>query len=209
MSARCSPDATPPKLPATIGAGVTLLVGGARSGKSDLAVKLAEAWEQRNGGDVLFVATAEALDDDMASRIDRHQQERPARWRTVEQPRFCAADVDDLSDDALLIFDCLTLLVSNLLFAEQPIAPHVSLLAERFAARRGPSIVVSNEVGMGVHPESALGRTYRDELGYANRMVAERSETSLLVVAGRGLALQPVQWTDEDPAAPSRPNRPT
>ena len=178
----------------TIGSGLTVLLGGARSGKSDLAVKLAETWEQESGPSVVFVATAEALDQDMTDRINRHQDDRPDRWQTIEQPRFGASDVDAIADADLLVLDCLTLLVSNLLLAEQPIDPHVSALAERLAARSGPSIVVSNEVGMGVHPETELGRIYRDELGYGNRMMAERAETALLVVAGRALALEPVDW---------------
>ena len=189
----------------TIGTGLTLLLGGARSGKSDLSVKLAERWEQTTSNssletgapNVIFVATAEALDDDMANRIDRHRDERPGHWQTVEAPRFGGTDVDELPDHGLVILDCLTLLVSNLLFAEQPIGPHVTLLAERLAARSGPSLVVTNEVGMGIHPETALGRTYRDELGYANRMVSERAETSLLIVAGKALALDAVAWADE------------
>ena len=187
----------------TLGGGLTLLVGGARSGKSDLAVRLAEQWEQQTDGAVIFVATAEALDDDMTARIDRHKDDRPTRWTTIEAPRYGAPDVDagDAADDAgLLILDCLTLLVSNLLFAEQPIGPHISDLAARLAARRGPTLVVSNEVGMGIHPETALGRTYRDELGYGNRMMAEHAETSLLIVAGRALALDSVAWRDDEGA---------
>ena len=184
----------------TIGAGLTLLIGGARSGKSDLSVKLAERWEHAAAQDrsdtIIFVATAEALDDDMANRIDRHKDERPTHWQTVEAPLFGAAEVGELPDTGLVILDCLTLLVSNLLFAEQPIGPHVSQLAERLAARSGPALVVTNEVGMGIHPETALGRTYRDELGYANRMVSERAETSLLIVAGKALALGDVDWAD-------------
>ncbi len=187
----------------TIGAGLTLLIGGARSGKSDLSVKLAERWEHAatdgdspGNGEIIFVATAEALDDDMATRIDRHKDERPGHWQTVEAPLFGAAEVGELPATGLVILDCLTLLVSNLLFAEQPIGPHVSQLAERLAARSGPALVVTNEVGMGIHPETALGRTYRDELGYANRMVSERAETSLLIVAGKALALGDVDWAD-------------
>lgn len=169
---------------------MTLLVGGARSGKSDLAVKLGTAWD----GDVLFAATAEPIDADMSARIDRHRLDRPDRWSTVEHPLFGAEQVAELSSDALLIVDCLTLLVSNLMYAEDPIVPHVSSLAAALAGRAGPSIVVSNEVGMGVHPETELGRAYRDQLGTANRVVAEHAETALLIMAGRALPLEGVSW---------------
>lgn len=173
-----------------LGDGLTLLLGGARSGKSDLAVRLGT----EHAGPVTFVATAEPLDDDMAARIDRHRADRPPTWPTVERPRFDAADCAALDGQDLLIVDCLTLLVSNLLLAEAPVEPHVSALADALAARPGPTIVVSNEVGMGVHPETPLGRAYRDELGLANRQVAERATTSVLIVAGRALPLEAVGW---------------
>ncbi len=173
-----------------IGRGLTLLVGGARSGKSDLSVRLGRSWP----GPVVFAATAEAIDDDMSDRIDRHRLDRPESWPTVEHPRFGGDELASVPDDALLILDCLTLLVSNLMFAEQPIEAHVSRLAIALTERSGPSIVVSNEVGMGVHPETALGRTYRDQLGTANRIVGHHAETTLLIVAGKALPLEDVSW---------------
>lgn len=186
-----------------IGSGVTLLLGGARSGKSDLSVELGEAWADASdprsnpsaGPAVLFVATAEALDADMTARIDRHRLERPADWQTVEQPLFGAGDVAALPSEPLLILDCLTLLASNLLFAERSIPEHVSALSQALADRSGPSIVVSNEVGMGIVPENSLARTYRDELGRANRIMADAADTALLIVAGRALPLEPVTWS--------------
>lgn len=173
-----------------LGSGLTVLIGGARSGKSDLAVRLAGSWT----GPVTFAATAERLDDDMTARIDRHREDRPSSWETVEHPRFGAVQAATIADDALLVVDCLTLLVSNLMLAEQVVRTHVDLLGAVLAARPAPSIVVTNEVGMGVHPETALGRTYRDELGVANRTVTEHAERALLIVAGRALPLEPVTW---------------
>ncbi|MGI9594635.1 MAG: bifunctional adenosylcobinamide kinase/adenosylcobinamide-phosphate guanylyltransferase [Acidimicrobiales bacterium] len=173
-----------------IGSGLTLLVGGARSGKSDLAVGLGTAW----GGPVVFAATGEPIDDDMAARIDRHKLDRPDGWATVERPRLNGADVEQIAADALLIVDCLTVLVSNLMLAEQPVEAHAEVLAQALADRPGPTIVVSNEVGMGVHPETALGRSYRDQLGRVNRIVAERAQTALLIVAGRAIPLESVSW---------------
>lgn len=175
-----------------------MLLGGARSGKSDLAVRLGAGFD----GPVVFVATAEAGDDDMATRIDRHRAERPA-WPTVESPLFGAAEVEEAQDDALLLVDCMTLLVSNLLLAERPIADHVRALGAALAERTGPAVVISNEVGMGIHPETPLGRAYRDELGRANRLLAEAADEAYLIVAGRALTLQPV----EAPLAPAVPPR--
>jgi adenosyl cobinamide kinase/adenosyl cobinamide phosphate guanylyltransferase len=169
--------------------GLTLLLGGARSGKSDLAVRLGTSWP----GSVVFVATAEPLDRDMTARIDRHRLDRPD-WPTVEAPVFDADRVGELDPEPLLILDCLTLLVSNLLLAERPVVPRVTELADALADRAGPSIVVSNEVGMGVHPETELGRAYRDLLGTANRLVAERATSALLIVAGRALRLEEIEW---------------
>lgn len=172
-----------------LGRGLTLLLGGARSGKSDLAVQLGEAWS----GDVTFVATATAGDDDMATRIARHQAERPAGWHLIEQPHFNAIDAAELPDDALVIVDCATLLVANLLFAdlgEAAVLAHVDALASALAARHGPTLMITNEVGLGIHPETALGRDYRDLLGRVNRSLAEQSETSLFVVAGKVLELE-------------------
>lgn len=190
-----------------LGTGLTLLIGGARSGKSDLSVKLGTAW----GGPVTFVATSEPLDDDMADRITKHRLERPAEWPTVEEPQFAADHVCAIPDDDLMILDCVTLLVSNLLFAEAPIAEHISTMAEALAKRSGPTIVVSNEVGMGVHPETSLGRTYRDELGRANRIIAEASDDALLIVAGRAIPLEPVSGPGPMPGTQriDRPDNPS
>lgn len=190
-----------------IGRGLTLLLGGARSGKSDLAVRLGRAWT----GSVTFAATAEALDDDMADRIVRHRIDRPDAWGLVESPRFAAAEVADLPGDGLLIVDCLTLLVSNLLLADDgttdpaAVAPHVSTLARALSERPGPTIVVSNEVGMGIHPPSELGRVYRDELGRANRLMAEAADDALLIVAGRALRLDPIEPVLGDAGPDPRP----
>jgi len=175
-----------------LGRGLSLLVGGARSGKSDLAVRLGEAWPHQ----VTFVATATAGDQDMAARIRRHQDERPAGWPLVEAPMFGATDAAVLAADDLVIVDCITLLIANLMFAdmdEQGIDRHVDELGRALAARHSPTILISNEVGLGVHPETELGRTYRDTLGRANRVLASAAETSLFVVAGKALPLQDLE----------------
>lgn len=166
---------------------LTVLVGGARSGKSTLAVELG----LRHDGPVLFVATAEAVDDDLRERIARHREERPA-WPTVEVPLALADAVRAADEHTLVIIDCLTVWVGNL-FHHRPDtldrhAAYDDLLAS-LGDRRGPTVVVSNEVGLGLHPETALGREYRDELGRLNQSVAAVADRALLLVAGKALVL--------------------
>ena len=170
---------------------MTLLVGGARSGKSDLAVQAGNAWS----GDVCFVATAEAHDDDMATRISCHQAERPSDWMLVEAPRWAASDVAQVPGASLVIVDCITLLVSNLFLDpadEAAILAHVDDLGAALAARSAPTIVISNEVGLGVHPQTELGREYRDLLGRVNRVLTNHADAAFFVLAGMGLPLQQI-----------------
>ena len=178
-----------------LGRGLSLLVGGARSGKSDLAVQLGESWPDQ----VTFVATATAGDADMTARISQHQNERPAGWTLVESPNFSATHAEALAVDDLVILDCVTLLVSNLMFAdnaESAINRHITELGQVLASRAAPTLVVSNEVGLGIHPETELGRIYRDTLGRANRSLAAAAETSLFVAAGKVLPLHEltIRW---------------
>ncbi len=172
--------------------GLTLLLGGARSGKSDLAVQLGHAWH----GEVILAATATAGDDDMAMRIERHQHDRPHDWGLIEAPYFGADEAALVPEHALLIVDCLTMLVANLVFADRcdtEIDAHAVALADVLANRTAPTLVVSNEVGLGVHPESELGRRYRDLLGRVNRRVGTRSDDVLFVAAGRATRLEHVE----------------
>jgi adenosylcobinamide kinase / adenosylcobinamide-phosphate guanylyltransferase len=166
---------------------ITFLLGGARSGKSALAVELG----RRHDGPVVFVATCPVIDDDVASRIARHRVTRPA-WPTVEEPVELAGVVEQADRDALVIVDCLTLWVSNLMLRGDD-EPDVTAAAAAFAgallARPGSAVVVSNEVGSGVHPEHELGRRYRDLLGRTNQIVAAAAENTLLLVAGRAIRL--------------------
>ena len=174
-----------------LGRGLSLLIGGARSGKSDLAVQLGKAWP----GTFTFIATATAGDADMTERISRHPHERPTSWTLVESPNFSASLAQGLAGADPVIFDCITLLVSNLMFAdtsEMAINRHVVELGQALSARKAPTLVISNEVGLGIHPETELGRTYRDTLGRANRSLAAAAEISLFVTAGKVLRLQDV-----------------
>lgn len=168
-------------------AGLTLLIGGARSGKSDLAVQIG----LRHAGPVAFIATAQRFDDDMGRRIKRHQADRPD-WPTLEAPVELGRALNDVAQDHLVIIDCLTLWVSNMMLEEwtdEAVHEYSSATAVVAAARGGPTVVVTNEVGLGIHPANELGRRYRDLLGRVNRIWAEAAETTLFLVAGRAIPL--------------------
>jgi adenosylcobinamide kinase/adenosylcobinamide-phosphate guanylyltransferase len=169
-----------------VSARTLLVLGGARAGKSAYAVARAAVVGER----VTFVATAEAGDPEMAARIACHQADRPPRWNTVEAPLALAEAVAGLEGKAdAVIVDCLTLWVANLL-ARRPDLPDRELLveAERLAdlgqRRLFGLVLVSNEVGWGVHPETALGRRFRDALGLVNQAVARAADEVVLLVAG-------------------------
>jgi adenosylcobinamide kinase / adenosylcobinamide-phosphate guanylyltransferase len=168
-------------------AGVTLLIGGARSGKSSLAVEIG----RRHVGAVRVVATAEAFDDDMRTRIDRHRADRPP-WPTTEEPLDLAGAVATQPADALVIIDCLTVWVGNLVHhgrSDDEIGDAARDALAAAAVRTGPTLVVSNEVGLGVHPETELGRHYRDVLGRVNQIWAAGADRTLWLVAGRAVPL--------------------
>ena len=170
---------------------LTFLLGGARSGKSTLAARLASAFD----GPVVVVATAEARDDDMAGRIRAHREARPAGWETVEAPVDLLSAIQDIDDRAFIVLDCLTLWVANALETGAPddeIEGEAGKLASTLAERATPSVVVSNEVGLGIVPANELARRYRDVLGRVNGAFAAEASRSFLVVAGRGLPLEDV-----------------
>lgn len=166
---------------------LTVLIGGVRSGKSELAVRI--ALQQRSP--VTFLATGEPGDEEMGARIAQHRRERPAEWRTIEAPLALLETIAMVPDDSCLLIDCLTLWTANVLAARGAAAAEVEAheAAARAAGRNGLTIAVSNEVGMGVVPENPLGREYRDLLGRVNAMWAETAENAYLMVAGRVLAL--------------------
>lgn len=167
---------------------LTFVTGGARSGKSSYALRLAE----RAGTSVAMIATAEARDDEMRARIVAHKDERPAGWRTVEEPLDLAGALRGLAPAEFAIVDCLSLWVSNLLegsdaAAIEGLAAEAASLA---AAHAGGCVSVSNEVGMGIVPMNALARSYRDVLGRVNAIWADAADDALLAVAGRVLRLE-------------------
>jgi adenosylcobinamide kinase / adenosylcobinamide-phosphate guanylyltransferase len=168
---------------------MTLLIGGARAGKSGLAVRRAAD----SGLPVIFLATAQALDEDMAGRIARHRANRPADWTTIEEPLDLKRALEDADPGAAVIVDCLTLWVSNLLLAgndDDEIAARAAEAARAAAQRDAPTFVVTNEVGSGVVPAAELGRRFRDALGRVNAIWAHESSDAFLVVAGRTLVLE-------------------
>jgi adenosylcobinamide kinase/adenosylcobinamide-phosphate guanylyltransferase len=167
---------------------LTLLLGGARSGKSALAERLAARWD----GPVTVVVTAQARDAEMAERIRRHLARRPAGWQTVEEPLDLEAALARVPAEAQVLLDCLTLWVSNLLergLTDEQVGRLARSAAAAAAAREAPTVVVSNEVGSGIVPADPLSRRYRDLLGQVNAVWAAAADQTLLLVAGRALSL--------------------
>jgi len=169
----------------------TLILGGARSGKSRYAQDLAASRGER----VLYVATAEAGDDEMRERIAKHRQERPAQWTTLEASREIGSAVKSAGDEFdVVLLDCLTLLASNIVLALPEPVQHAEAEAavlieaqgilEALRASRAGWIIVSNEVGLGLVPPYPLGRVYRDALGRANQVLAGGVDEVLFMVAG-------------------------
>jgi adenosylcobinamide kinase / adenosylcobinamide-phosphate guanylyltransferase len=168
---------------------LTLLLGGARSGKSALAVRLASTSRLP----VVVVATAEARDEEMAERIRRHREERPVDWSTVEEPLDLRDAIGGLHDDAFVILDCLSLWVSNAMesgASDDEIVERARGVASVLAAREAPAVVVTNEVGLGIVPTNELARRYRDVLGRVNVAFVEAAGAAYFVVAGKALPLE-------------------
>jgi len=169
---------------------LVVLLGGARCGKSRLAVDLAVA----AGAPVTFLATAEARDDEMEARIAAHRADRPTDWHVLEEPHDLTGAISAAPGDHVLVVDCLSLWVSNALEAgDAPAAIEAeAVAAAQAAAARSPlTVVVTNEVGMGIVPIAPLARTYRDVLGTVNRRFVDSADEAALVVAGRRLELLP------------------
>ncbi len=165
----------------------TLVLGGARSGKSAFAQKAAES---ATGGHLVLIATGQAFDDEMAERIARHQAERGESWTTVEAPLALSEAIAALPADAVAVVDCLTLWLSNLMLDERDVpaaAAEVVGAVERF---EGALWLVSNEVGFGIVPDNALARRFRDEAGRLHQALAQAADGVTLVVAGLTLRLK-------------------
>ncbi|GAB4505502.1 MAG: bifunctional adenosylcobinamide kinase/adenosylcobinamide-phosphate guanylyltransferase [Anaerolineales bacterium] len=182
---------------------MTLLLGGARSGKSSYAQRLAE----ESGKSVTYIATAQALDEEMSARIQAHRAGRPTSWQTLEIPLQVASHVDEIRSE-WVILDCMTLLVTNWMMRfvandlvdEVPFveAVHKEIADLLSAIRAGKQdwIVISNEVGLGLVPPYQMGRVYRDLLGWTNQCLARQADQVLLLVAGIPLVVKSFDFTE-------------
>ncbi|MGC4252641.1 MAG: bifunctional adenosylcobinamide kinase/adenosylcobinamide-phosphate guanylyltransferase [Sphingobium sp.] len=164
-----------------------LVLGGARSGKS----RYAQARAEQAGGTLAFVATAQAHDAEMQERIARHRADRDDRWITIEAPLDLAGAIAEAGRkaDAVLV-DCLTLWLSNLLLAEKDIASAVAALEQAILSSSIPVMLVANEVGLGIVPDNALARRFRDEAGWLNQKIALVCAEVVLVTAGLPMVLK-------------------
>jgi len=166
---------------------LTLMLGGARSGKSDHALKLAMAapppW--------VFVATAEPLDAEMRDRIRRHKEIRGEGWVTLEEPIDVAGAIERAPVDAPMVIDCFTLWLSNLMLGGYTVDYEIGRLDAALRTRSAVTIAVANEVGLGIVPETPLGRAFRDQAGALNKHLAAMAGQVILLVAGLPLTIKP------------------
>ena len=178
--------------------GLILLLGGARGGKSGYALKLAQDRERVSGDEVCFIATAEGLDDDMTARISRHRAERPSHWRTIEEPCQIDEALKQAIGARIVVVDCLTMFVSNWLMrhedeheCEQFVRRITRNFLEQTRTQHQTIICVTNEVGLGVVPDTRLGRIFRDLLGRVNQEFAAAADEAYLLIAGLPVQLKP------------------
>lgn len=170
---------------------IIMVTGGARSGKSALA----ESMASRFSGPRVYIATAEAWDDEMTQRIRLHQDRRGEGWQTIEEPVDLPGALQRSDDgQTVRLVDCLTLWLSNLLAAGDP-APHIRTLGDVLRKQRGPVVLVTNELGLGIVPDNALARRFRDEHGWMNQAVAGIADEVWISVSGLPLQLKPQRGT--------------
>lgn len=165
-----------------------LVLGGARSGKSAYAQARAEALGER----LTYIATAQAFDEEMVDRIAKHQADRNARWATVEEPLDLPAAIEANSRaDTVVLVDCLTLWASNLLLADRDLGAALQALTRAVTGCQGPTILVANEVGLGIVPDNALARRFRDYAGSINQAVAAVAGEVVVMFAGLPMTIKP------------------
>ena len=169
------------------GTSIVMVTGGARSGKSALAESLAA----RLGGPLIYIATAEARDTEMARRIAAHRDRRGPGWRTVEEPLELAAALRGSDGQGVRLVDCLTLWLSNLMAANEDVAPRTDALCAALAEQQAPVVLVTNELGLGIVPDNALARRFRDAHGLMNQAVAQVAGEVWMAVSGLPLRLKP------------------
>ncbi len=165
---------------------LTLLIGGARSGKSSHAERLVTS----HPGPWTYIATAEAYDEEMRERIALHRAQRAEGWQTADAPLDLAGAIDAVPDGRPMLIDCLTLWLTNHMLAGHDVEAECAKLAQCLAKPRGPWFVVSNEVGQGIVPDNVLARSFRDAAGRLNQQVAAVADTVILMVAGLPLKVK-------------------
>jgi adenosylcobinamide kinase / adenosylcobinamide-phosphate guanylyltransferase len=159
---------------------IILITGGARSGKSTRA----EARAREFPGQPVYIATADALDSEMRERIAKHRARRGSDWLERETPLELVAALDETDGGGARLVDCLTLWLTNLMLAERDWEREALLLAETLGRQKSPVVLVTNEVGLGIVPDNALARRFRDAAGILNQMIARTADEVELVVAG-------------------------
>ncbi|MCF8009057.1 MAG: bifunctional adenosylcobinamide kinase/adenosylcobinamide-phosphate guanylyltransferase [Halanaerobiales bacterium] len=168
---------------------IILILGGARSGKSTSAEKIAKKISK---GDVYYLATAEALDQEMEDRINKHKEQRPKEWITFEEPKYIHKPLKEVKNNSTVLIDCLTLLISNLLLEsqdnkdqiEQTILQELKKVIEITKKKNLNLIIVSNEVGLGLVPSYELGRIFRDTAGRINQYITKKADKVFFSISG-------------------------
>lgn len=165
---------------------IIYISGGARSGKSSFAQQMAEQLSPRP----IYLATAQAFDDEMTDRIMNHQFQRDARWQTHEEPLHLVDALSRYSSGAVILVDCLTLWLSNIMIAKKDVVKEIDRLISCLHTPQATLIFVSNEVGMGIVPDNGLARCFRDAAGRLNQAVAAKSDAAYFLVSGLPLRLK-------------------
>lgn len=167
----------------------TLVFGGARSGKSRFAEELVTQSDRAS----VYVATAQIRDDEMSQRVKVHQERRGAEWELIECPLDISTVIRERANPgSILLIDCLTLWLTNVWFSDRDLESEIAKLCAAIETSNGPLVLVSNEVGMGIVPETKLGRDFRDEQGRLNQRIAQLATHVFFVAAGLPLCLKPV-----------------
>lgn len=174
---------------------IVFITGGAKSGKSSFALKLANEWafkeRQTSLSQKAYIATAQALDEEMRERIERHKKSRSEEWLTIEEPLNLANLIKDMGNKHnIILIDCLTLWLSNLLLNNKSVEAEIESFISALSTVECLLIVVSNEVGMGIVPENRLARRFRDLAGDLNQRIAEIADDAYLVVSGIPIKLK-------------------
>ncbi len=165
---------------------LSLVLGGAASGKSAFAENLVQATELRQ----IYVATAQVYDDEMADKVARHRDQRGEHWTTIEEPIEVAKALDTVTNDAAVLIDCATLWLTNLVIGEHNVPQRTAALLAAIDACPAPIVIVSNEVGQGIVPDNALSRRFRNAQGQLNQQIAAKADLVVVVMAGLPMVLK-------------------